>query len=264
MSKPRPIINGTFGPIRKSLDISYDPSRGRVVTEEYESAGDNLGGMAALCEKRRIAYQLRASPIHSKLTLTATGEYAGTPIFTADTWQLVANEMQNDIKQHPDYIALSPSQRQAVVAALANIESGDPDLAVNLTTFKDVYGPEAFDFLSLQIRGTTHYPVSQYVLRHTANVWNGFVGLTDDDGAGEIYSTAQLVAEVSTGWTFNCPPRLIAKIQSVGKSGTPHDGYVFGWLKKASTENTSANNRIDISSEYWFFEWSKRLYPLRA
>jgi hypothetical protein len=38
------------------------------------------------------------------------------------------------------------------------------------------------------------------------------------------------------------------------------DDLLWGWRKLPSTETTAANNRVDISTEYWLAAWSKLLY----
>src|SRR5262249_5037809 len=93
----RPIINGTLAPIRQSLSVHFDPNRGGVVTENWASAGDTLRLLQDECEAARIAYQLEATPVRSHLVLTATDERAGIGAYTADQWQLMANELLNDI-----------------------------------------------------------------------------------------------------------------------------------------------------------------------
>jgi hypothetical protein len=260
---PTPIINGTVLPVRSSLDISYDPTRGRVVTENWESGGDNLRAIALECEENRIAYQLKASPLHSHIVLTATDERAGVGGVTVDSWQLLANELQNDVKMHPAILAAEAAEPGMIGHVVADVETVNQGEAVDLTYYES--RTAASGLFELLKRGATHYAVSQYVLRHTANVSNLFLGMTADDGFEHIYTTSQLLTNVASGWTFNCPPRLRTKIQSVTDAiidlNGSHSGYLWGWLKKGSTEVTAANNRIDISSEFWFSEWSTFLYP---
>ncbi len=256
-------INGTLRPIRTSLDISYDPNRGRVVTEEYSSAGSNLYGMANDCERNRIAYTLKANPVRSVMTITSTGALGGVTPVAVDTWQLVSNELQNDIKQHEKFRALSTIEKAAVFNALQDIQAGDA--TVTIEAFTSAFGAIPGAFLRLLVNGTTHYAVNQYVLRHTTNVSNVYEGLDTDDDSGKIYTTAQLKIEITSPlWTFPCPSRLTRKIDGITTGLTPHADFLWGWLKKGCTETTSANNRVDISNEYWLAEWScPTLYPAK-
>lgn len=262
-----PKINGQLSGTRSSLDIQYDPQRGRVVTEEWNVAGDNLRALANTCEQNRIAYRLRANPVKSQLILTATDERAGFGGYTSDTWQLLCNELQNDIRMHPLVMTAAAAepgmlgQVEKDVESFKNNETVSPAYYASRTTARLLF--------NLLIRNVTHYAASQYVLRHTCNVSNAYIGMTTEDGLDRIYTTAELITEITTGWTFPCPLRLRTKIQSISTAvstlGGSHADYAWGWLKKGATETTSANNRVDISNEYWFAEWGTPLpYPLKT
>lgn len=255
-------INGTLRPVRSSVDISYDPTRGRITAEEWTSAGANLFGMAAECERNRIAYTLKSNPVKSTISITSTAALGGITSLVVDTWQLVSNELQNDIKQHEEFRALTTIEKAAIFNALSDIQAGDATVTVE--AFTAAFGAIPGAFLGHLVSGTTHYAVNQYVLRHTTNVSNVYEGLDTDDGSGQIYTNDQLFLEIqSAGWTFPCPSRITRKITGITTGQVAHTGYQWGWLKKGCTETTSANNRVDISSEYWLAEWSMLLYPLK-
>src|SRR5205807_9626248 len=98
---PSPRITGSLEPIRQPVEVDFDPSRGLQVIQRYESAGDNLVGTANLFHAARIAYNLTRSGGKSVLIATTSGAAAGYPEVTVDTWQIVANEIQKDIYEHP-------------------------------------------------------------------------------------------------------------------------------------------------------------------
>jgi hypothetical protein len=252
-----PTIKGTLQPVRKELRIDYDPQRGRTVTEQWESAGAGLNGIAQDCESRGIAYSHVISSAKSKLISSTSGAQAGVPDIPVDTWQLLGNDLQNDVKTHPTFLALGRTEVGLIAA--------DAEAVLKNETIDDAYyitNDTSGALLNLLVNGQTHYVLGQYVLRHTANVSNEFEGLTSADGELYIYTTSQLLSEIGSGWAFNCPARLRTKIGNIGVSGTFHSGHMWGWLKKTSTETTSANNRSDISFEYWFGEWNTYLYPV--
>src|SRR5436309_3257378 len=99
-----PKVNGTIQPIRTSRRNSFDPQKGMTVTQEFHSAGDNLNGMAQQCVTSRIQYDLSPNECRSKLITTASGAQAGFPDLAIDTWQVMANEVQKDIKEHPTVV----------------------------------------------------------------------------------------------------------------------------------------------------------------
>jgi hypothetical protein len=109
---------------------------------------------------------------------------------------------------------------------------------------------------NLLTRGITHYATSQYVLRHTTNVSNVYAANIADAYVEYVYTVAQLLTEIgaSGGWTFPCPGRLQYKIQTI-PTPAARSNFLWGWRKLASTEVTSATNRIEISAEYWLGQW---------
>jgi len=257
----KPRINGTLQPVRTSLRSNYDPTKGITVTQEFESAGDGLGGLANEFFRNRIQYEHHINPRKSKLLATASGAEAGFPELTLDRWELLANENQKDIKEHPAVIAIAngdPSLAdvlQAVSDYNENIGGTDPHWFTDDDTASLLF--------RLLIHGVTSYALGQYVLRHTTNVSNAYDANVADLGVESVYSTSALISEISDSgfWLFPCPGRLIAKIERIEVQDRNAD-LNWGWRKLPSTETTAANNRIDITTEYWLAGWSKLVYAL--
>ena len=258
----KPIVNGTFAPIRKPLKVTYDPSRGQQVIAEWESAGDNLTGIAASYQASRIQYDLTRSGAKSTLIAVASGGQAGVPDVSIDTWQVMANEIQKDLREHPAFQAMEasyPGTIGYVVRDVALYNQGQaPGSPAPDPTVYDTYS----QMFQLLIRGVTHYALGQYVLRHTTNVSNVYQANVSDLNVWRVYTTAQLLIETGStkGWVYPLPGRLSAKLQAI-PAPAAQTGYVWGWLKKPSTESTTASNRIEISTEYWLEQWASILYP---
>jgi hypothetical protein len=241
-----PIINGTLQPILRSRQISYDQSKGLVETKEYISAGDNLGGLAADCRAKKIQFSLTPSGLTSKLTLTAAPIDADAPL---DSWQVLANECEVPIEQHPRARDLD---LQFITQQATNYKNGEAF---------DVPTGDAGLLFKLMIHNLTSYKVGQYVLRHTCNISNDFALQLSDLNVEKIYSTGTLLLEITNQlWTYPCPPRLVAKILAMEVQIPTTSELMWGWRKLPSTETSAANNRIDVSTEYVLASWPLLLY----
>jgi hypothetical protein len=255
----RPIINGSLQPIRTSLRATFDPSKGITVTQDYESAGDNLGGLAQQCLASKMQYDHTPNQRRSKLVFSATGPAAGFGEVAIDTWQLLANEQQKDIKEHPQVLLMERTVPYSLAAVLEAVEDYNDFQTIDATWFTDT--DIAGRLFRMLIHGVTSYNVGQYVLRHTTNVSNVYDTNVADQNVERIYTTGELVTEIcNTGyWLFPCPGRLRRKIEDMEVQTSDAD-LLWGWRKLPSTETTAAGNRIDISTEYWLAGWSTLLY----
>lgn len=259
MRQPR--INGSLEPSRQKTRVNYDPQRGMTVTEEWEVAGDNLAGLAQQAVNDRIAFDYEPHAKKSSLVTTASGGQAGFPELSIDTWQLLCNETSRDLREHPIIQALrfSDADRyQEILQSVKDYEDEGP-AAVDAALFTDSdVGSELFRHL---IHGVTSYQLGQYVLRHTTNVSNRYDDNVADQGVETIYTTAQLLFEITNAsyWVFPCPGRLVNKIDNM-ENQFDTDGFMWGWRKLPSQETSAAGNRIDISQEYWLGGWSLLAY----
>jgi hypothetical protein len=254
------IIKGKNGErIRKKYHVSYDPARGTVVTESFESAGgaETWGSLLSLFheyQNRFIACEMDCGQDISRITARINGSVGGTITAAAcDTWQLLGNEIQKDIRELPASLALitdTPDTWAQIKKDLIKAEAGG--------TISTLTSASNWLF-KLLIKGTTHFAVGQHVLRHTANIPDDWATPIFDNGVNCIYTTAGLLGEISNGWVRNCPIRIRSKISAL-TAPTNVAGYLWGWRKLPSTETTAGDNRIDVSQEYWLEQWSTDIY----
>lgn len=250
----RAIVNGTLQPVLTKRTLRFDPDRGAILAKEWESAGDNLNGLAQECIAGRVGFTQTPNLVRSRLVTEESGASTGVPELAVDTWQLLASEETKDIKSHPQVLTMHLADPSLLPAVLQAIE----DKTGDTLAFEDnAVAMELFNLLSI---GFTSYAVSRFVLRHTTNVSNRYASNVADGNVERIYTTAQLVSEISNGgfWLFPCPGRLIAKINGIENQNLG-EGFTWGWRKLASTETTAAGNRIDISTEYWLGSWNTNL-----
>src|SRR5262245_59364028 len=144
-----PRINGTLQPVRTKLSRRFDPTRGRVVVQEFESAGDNLNGLANSAEIAGMEYTLESNQIKSRLVMTTTGAAAGVTEQATSTWQLLTNDYQLDIRQSPIAVSLGPVVVQQIDAAVQMIKltaeegvDADPLLDGLAQTYEDFTAAE--------------------------------------------------------------------------------------------------------------------------
>ncbi len=254
-------VNGTTQPVRQPVKITYDPSRGRIIQVGWESAGNNLVGIANQYQALGIPYDATINARKSTLIASASGGQLGIPDLTADTWEILANEIQKNIWEHRRGLALL-----AVNPDLPTIIRDAIDNHKKLADIKPPLTGDAATMFNLLNKDQGHYVTGQYVIRHTTNVPNRW----DPSGANvadiqilTLYDEAQLLHETTwpAYWIFPMPRRLVQKIENIAAPPF-QDGYLWSWLKKPSTETTAAANHIAISTEYWLEQWSNFLYPI--
>jgi len=249
---PRPIINGSREPIRTSIRYSYDPQKGMVTRHEYESAGDGLSGIANQCLQDGIQFEHTANGRRSKLSFESSGNAGEGGDVNADNWQLLCNENSKSIFEHPRVLALvqtdrnNPNSVSSVKDQVKRHDANEP-LKTPLQT------GDALLLYNMLIRGVSSYQVGGYVLKHTTNVAGNYAANIADIGVEKVYSTPALIREISnvTLWTKPCPARLIYKIQNLDVQIPTNEDLIWGWRKLPAQETMAANNRIDISTEYW-------------
>lgn len=245
---PKPIVNGTMDPVAQPTEVVFDPVRGLQLILRWESAGDNLAALANGYSATGVAYRMVRSSQKSTLEATAAGAQAGYAEVTTDTWEILANEIQKDLHEFPAAAALGIDTLNTIDDAVAN--RTNPGL-----------GGDAGTVFTLLKQGTTHYALGQYVLRHTTNVSNTYAANISDSNIECLYTTAQLLAEVTdaTLWANPMPGRMQYKIQAI-TAPTARSGFLWSWRKLPSTETTAAGNRVNIVTEYWLEQWSTFVY----
>lgn len=127
------------------------------------------------------------------------------------------------------------------------------------STFTDAQKQLALEILKDQ----KEYDDPTHVLRHTSYCSTRAAYNASVSGEMKIYTTAQLLSEVTSGWTYNLPARLYTKISSIPTKLAASDEasyYIWGWLKKVSREPVLANFIVESSIEYELGLWSNLRY----
>jgi len=247
---PKIIITGTRQPIRQRTKVSYDPQHGYQIGVPYESAGNNLGGIAGILESQRIAFDFEPNARKSTIVAKPTGGQLGIPNKSVDEWQVLPNEQQLSIQYHPRTLALGNTTLDEINKAVRdNADS--------------TFSGDAQEVFSRLLSGEAHYVLGQPVLRHTTNVWDAYPGNVANVNQNRIYTTEQLLTECGplTGWVYPIPAGIIGAVESAPAPAV-RDGWQIGWQKKPASWATAAGNRISVTTEYWFGQWDLFYYEL--
>lgn len=263
---------GTNDPLVQSTELVFDPQCG--VRQITSLKGISQSQMAAL----QAEYQAGGVPCTFKQNQGGTYSLDvddPSQLYLIDTWQVVGNSEEIEALSHP-LILLNPDFSDSVRDHMRkNLSESVPVETVFDATngdiiLKDFAGVELAllqRWYSLMNRGAVAYKRGQYVLRHTSNAPPGWSHNVSDIGVEQIYSTANLLSEVTDPylWAYPLPQRLITKLSDITSSPPiiPMGlTYFFGWLKQPSTETTGAHFRIDITTEYILELWSNDFYSI--
>ena len=260
----RVIINGTLMPVKRPDEMDYDPVRGLILTKEFHSAGDNLAGVANLYLNAKTAYHWTRSPVVSKIVATISGGQDGLPDIAPANWQLLCNETQKDLLTSPYALSSIVTYPNLVahvihgVTLLQNDSNVDPPTTTETTYYNGLDAGEKpiyYYFTRKIFSGQKSYAIGQYVLRRTFSISNFYAGLVPGD------SLAEMVLPMSTILTFDMPAPVLAKLASIPIPVGSYTNYYWGWRQLPSQMTTSAQNRVEVSTEWWLDAWDANLYP---
>lgn len=258
-------LRGTNIPQRQRLSKRWSPVNGYSEEAEYRGFSETqMDALAYQWEQNGYEYELTNTlGVFTLRGVDTTGSE------TIDTWEIAMNKMSPSLLQNP--------------VTLASVASGGGVYADNLKALtqhakgeiteekaKELLASNApgLRILDRMVKGGDSYLRDSYVLRHTTNVQNRYTSNVSDTNVGCIYTTSQLLSETTNAgyWSFPLPGRLSYKIQVIETDylflyGVP-DFHTVGWLKSGSSENTAANTRVNITTEYEFDAWSEDVYFL--
>src|SRR2546430_17658036 len=95
-------INGTLEPIRSSTRTRFDPSKGFVVSETWQSAGGNLPGLATAAQTAQQEYGPEGNQLKGRLTSPSPGAAAGVAASPTAPWPPLGSQNHRDGRAHPN------------------------------------------------------------------------------------------------------------------------------------------------------------------
>jgi hypothetical protein len=261
---------GTLSPLLQRITDHTSPTSGFTRELEYMGMEETRArALAGYYETLGVDVQVSGALGKWSVVISDT-----TGSYTIDTWEIAANQIQPLVFENPLIQAIGTAGGRAVVQFA--IETGlkpaeavsdfnkSTELKAQYNSGSDVAWPTEPALIRLYDRGKkgkTEYASTGYVLRHTTNVSNRWSVNIADVGVNMLYGTATLLSEAQSSglWIYPLPGRLAYKINNIPVPAV-QTGYYWSWLKSASSESTSANNRVNIVTDYTLDQWSTDLY----
>lgn len=120
-----------------------------------------------------------------------------------------------------------------------------------------------FRMYQMALRGQDSFLFDQYCLRHTTNASNrGYYNVADTN-VNYIYTYSHFISEITNSgyWIFPAPAEILGALSVIFSSfPTAEANFMQGALKGGSPRQTTANNRVNIETEYALDIWSTDFY----
>lgn len=259
-------LRGTKVPLLQAFVRKWSPTNG--YTEEATYRGFDTERMRQLSSyMSRNGFEYEWITEHGMHVLHAVDTSGAN---TIDTWEIAINKLQPSTFKNPLNLANVSSANLKDIRAM---DQRDEGFSYDQTVAKIIARNDSTKNAALRMaqrvnEGSDSYTYSGYVLRHTTNVSNRYRRNVSDVGVDRLYTKAALLSETTNTrfWVYPLPGRLQWKTSAIhdqfSSIYTSRDGYVWSWLKSGSTETTAANNRVNITTEYEFGNWSTDEYIL--
>lgn len=251
------VYRGSLLPYLQDEVWDFDPTRGFIHRMNFKGASP-AQVLALQQDYARLGIACRLA--YNQGGTAGLEVEDSTMQYTIDVWELVGNSEARDGLSHRKLLALATNEQIAMIRQ--HLENNDkPSDAFQDPDLEAKAGTLVQTFYELQQRGSTEFRQGQYVLRHKTNAPNRWGANIADFGVDQIYTVSQLLSEAMSSalWRLPLPGRMAYKIARLPPP-TYNTGYMWGWLKSASTETTAANNRVEISTEYTLEQWSLAYY----
>ena len=235
------VIKGYRGNVRTKFTSRISPMRGATITEEWASAGKEVDSLLSESLSEGMEVELVPSNKTSRLVRTTTKGLEGYGDQTTTIWQVFTNEIQREILEHPNAIALGLGNLNQIQLDAADIKAGGLEAYGQIVS--DQYytdNPDGLKLLELLLLGVTSFNFSQYVARRTVNVPFLY--------EGSVPAPA--------------PDSVVASLLNSIPVDGPNDGEKFkwGWKRMSTSRTFTASNRTEISDEWWLASWSVFIY----
>lgn len=253
------IQRGSAAPFLNSFSGKYSPTSGWSFNQKFSGLSYwQMQNLAYLYANSGCSYTINYE--NGKATLETEDNRGNV---TIDTWEIGVNRTTRGELQNPRYfpggaIALDPDAFKVIADFVrGDINYQTADLRVAGFVSGGSLSPE-FRLLDRIHQGQDSYQFDQYTLRHTTNASNrGYFNVADAN-VNSIYSYSNFINEItnSSYWIFPCPPELLGALSDIFYwLQSPPSYFMKGALKGGSQRATTANNRVNIYTEYALDVW---------
>ncbi len=208
---------------------------------------------------RRLGAQVEFNQNSPVATLEAifSSPQDGTKEEPVNAWELLGNNIQNKSTQHPTFMAYAADTQQNILREYQRYLTWQN--ANDKTKFTVALASDQKEFWRLMVLGQDVFYHGQYVLRHTQTVSREYQLKLAHVGIMKIWTTAQVkAAEVSM---TDAIEYSVDQIES--EKPAEQTGFESGWLKQTPTITERAGNKIEVTQEWWFDNWSTLYYAVQ-
>ena len=261
------IWKGSASPFLKSFSGKFSPTSGWSFNQKFSGLSVlQMQTLANIYSASGCAYTVSYD---NGMATLETEDNRGN--VTIDTWEIGVNRTTRGCLQNPLNIAALGGVGSVDLLALASFAAGDVVVTGTQTQYDATKAyivagdnnPAALRLLDRMNTGQDSYQFDQYTLRHNTNASNrGYYNVADLN-VNCIYTYANLIGEITNFgyWIFPAPPEILGAISDIFAGlASPLAYYMQGALKGGSQRTTTANNRINISTEYALDVWSTDEY----
>lgn len=257
--------------IEQGLGFAFDPKNGYNVEKPIIGEFGAMLGYSAQLKAAGIAHSFRQMGLEAEITIQSgrlndneTPEQEEKPV---DEWNVRALDLTIDIFQSRKALFIESVNsgalgfiKNAIKEYRAQEEVGDFTFSISLgNATADTYARQLFNRSKL---GGDQLRVERYVLEHTQTIPDTYIKTIADSNILKIYSDFDVFEDEITNSELQkpCPDRLVTKLRSAFTnlipSGYSATDYKWGFLKSASDEDSTANNKVRITTTYTLDLWS--------
>lgn len=286
---PPPIATGNNNPNYHPTELLFDPRRG-MSFRQHVSCGKLTG--TAQAQLLAILNQVQGWGASGKMVFSAEKpsleyELVGVPQNLTgvlselyfDDWQMQNDDLTNTIfantilgagLSYNDRMVLQRYMKLGSATIMSDVVASlNADVAAGILTgtFSAPSSTAYIQQIFKQIdKDQTEFLDPLPVLTHTTVCSPGASYNVTRANEMCIYTPAQLLTEVGSGWTYNLPGALYSQISSFPYRSAPADEaayYTWGWLKTRATQSTMTNFMVERHQEYKLNLWPNTYYALR-
>lgn len=266
-----PIVAGYLSPLAQKAEYDYDPTRGYIIRWHYEGVSqEDMLSLQQQYVQNGIACTIVFEKGRAYLECVDS-----TQVYTFDSWSLGGEDEAVDVLLNSqvayDLNSSNIDYSTGIAALQTHIQNQDSQAdAFQDTILIPMIGTLTYYLYPYIIAGLTEFKNSAdndmgYVLRHKTNISNRSTVNISDFGVGMIYSTAQLLSEVTNDGLWNNPLSVsdayrIANIMPPALPESIAPDWIIGWFKGRSQKDPAANNRIEVVQDYTFGTFERALY----
>lgn len=252
------------GIIERLGPITWSRSNGYVTTRVFEGSHFAIDSLIPqlVVSAGADSFSIDRDDATSICTAVFAYEGPGASEVPVDTWEILGNDLQKDIWEHPNVLGYSSAMVAVLRKEVELVQSGsstyDESVAAINTqiAFEGITAPTSTQIITLFdqiLKGLESFVVDQYVLRKSQLITSRYTATIARVGINKIWTTAQVQAAESM-------PTFISNELNQLVAPTARTGYLWGWLKKSPTVTQVAGNKFQVAQEWWLEQWSTFVY----